>query len=313
MTHPTGNPTATTATPPSALTSSSAAPRRRPGALNSAFAAPDATTHRTLYGDPGRLRRRTHALRTAKVTGSDAAHTIANLAASVTPAGSRIADIGCGRGTSSVRLAGRLRPAALTLIDRSAALLDTAIARIREADPSTPVSAICADFHALPLPQGSLNLAVAAFCLYHSARPGTVVSQLARVLTTGTGAHPGHAVLATKSTTSYVELDELMVATDLDQGALTRPSLYATFHSTNIVAITASALDVVDVLHEQHTFRFTSHEQIATYLATTPKYPLPDHLATDATALAAELARRGARTELTMTSTVSYVLARARS
>jgi SAM-dependent methyltransferase len=279
---------------------------------SSVFVSPDAVTRRHLYGTPARLHRRTHALHTAKVAGSDAARTLADLAARVTPPGARVADIGCGRGTSSMHLAARLCPAELLLVDRSSALLDTAVARVLDTDDAPPVTAICADFHQLPLRRASLDLAVAGFCLYHSAAPEQVVAQIAATLATTERSRPGHAVLATKSTTSYVELDELVALTGLDPDAVRRPSLYATFHSTNFERITRSALDVLEVLHEQHAFRFTSHRQIAAYLATTPKYRLPEQLAGDPDALAAELARRGARPELTMTSTVSYVLARAR-
>ncbi|HEY6794263.1 MAG TPA: hypothetical protein VI248_06235, partial [Kineosporiaceae bacterium] len=71
---------------------------------HSVFADPDAATHQVLYGNPARLARRTRALHAAKVTGADAATTLTDLAARVTPPGGRIADIGCGRGTTSVHL-----------------------------------------------------------------------------------------------------------------------------------------------------------------------------------------------------------------
>jgi ubiquinone/menaquinone biosynthesis C-methylase UbiE len=221
-----------------------------------------------------------------------------------------VVDIGCGRGTTGVHLTARLHPVRFLLLDRSPALLATAADRLHHAH-GTPgpcsVSAVCADFHHLPLTARSIHLAVAAFCLYHSPNPASVVAQIATALAPG-----GHVVLATKSQSSYRELDEFVAQCGLDPHATTRASLYATFHSANAPTIAGEHLDILDVVDEQHVFTFTSHAHIGAYLATTPKYRLPPGLDTPED-LAQVLTRRGAARELTMTSQVTYILARSRT
>jgi trans-aconitate methyltransferase len=156
-----------------------------------------------LYVSAGRLARRTSALHRARVGGRDAAEVIADLAAwaAVTSA-PVIADIGCGRGTTTCLLAGRLPQARIIAIDLSAALLTTARNRLPAA---ARAGAARADFHRLPLRDGACGLAVAAFCLYHSRSPGEVIAEIARCLAPG-----ATAIIAVKSENSYQELDLLM-------------------------------------------------------------------------------------------------------
>lgn len=256
----------------------------------------------SLYATAGRLARRTGALHAAKTTGEDATATITELAAHVGPAHPVIGDIGCGRGTTTLALATRLRPRRLIALDRSPALLDTV--RDRAGDAGHAVETACADFHHLPLPTAGLDLAVAAFCMYHSPHPEQVVAEIARCLTPG-----GHAVLVTKSADSYHQIDQLIATLDLDPEATNRPSLYETFHSDNAAAITATALDVTHVTHQQHKFQFTGPDHLAAYLATSPKYKLPANLSGTTSTLAEELRRRMTDTTITATSTVTYVMA----
>src|SRR4051794_13496715 len=119
-----------------------------------------------LYATADRLFRRTDALHRAKISGRHAADVIADLAP---PNASVIADIGCGRGTTTLVLADQLQPRLLIALDASAALLDAARRRVARPD----VRFVCGDFHRLPLADGSCDLITAAFCLYHSPNPST--------------------------------------------------------------------------------------------------------------------------------------------
>ncbi len=257
-----------------------------------------------LYNSPERLTQRTRSLHAAKTTGADAAVTITELATHHTPRPQAVCDIGCGRGTTTLRLAADLRPSTLVALDQSHALLDVAVQRCRDA--GHPVTPICADFHTLPMPSGSIDLAVAAFCLYHSPQPHAVVAEIARCL-----APAGRAVLVTKSADSYAELDELIAATALDPDATARPSLYQSFHAANAPAIVSTSMAVVEVVEQRHEFRFENLDAVATYVATSPKYSGAEQFQ-EPDMIAAELRRHIPDTPVITTSTVSYIVAEAR-
>jgi SAM-dependent methyltransferase len=260
-----------------------------------------------LYGNADRLAARTSALGQAKVSGRPVPDTIARLAAVHLPAGDRIravADIGCGRGTSTRVLANRLSPRRLIAIDASQAMIEKARERIG-ATPGTEVAFLQADFHHLPLEACRYDVVAAAFCLYHSPQPATVVTEFARVL-------DGHgvAVLVTKDADSYRELDALVATAGLDPRAEHRESLYATAHSGNIAAVADSALEVVHVEHEEHESRFTGLDHVAAYLATNPKYDFAPGLYGNPGALASALHEWLPDRPLTTVSVVTYVVAR---
>lgn len=260
----------------------------------------DSAVRASLYATADRLARRSGALRAARIAGRPAEQVIADLAANRVTPGGAVADVGCGRGATTARLAKRLAPRVLLAVDLSPALLAVARTRLRH----HPVRSVCADFHRLPLPDGGLDLVVAAFCLYHSPRPADVIAELARCL-----APHGTAVLVTKSADSYRELDEL-VAASLDTHATSRPSLYATAHSGNLAALAGGALDVIEVIHERHRFRFTDLGHTAAYLSTSPKYALPTPLRGQPEALAAAMRAGLPEGPVTATSTVTYLVAR---
>jgi ubiquinone/menaquinone biosynthesis C-methylase UbiE len=255
-----------------------------------------------LYATAGRLASRTSALHRARVSGRHAADVIADLATdAANPAPDVIADIGCGRGTTTLTLAGRFPRARIAAIDLSAALLTTA--RNRTGRPGRAV-AVRADFHRFPLADRSCDLIVAAFCLYHSPDPASVITEIARCLTDN-----GTAVIAVKSANSYRELDRLMAASGLDPAAETHPSLYQAAHSGNITALAETGLAVRRAVHETHRFTFPALADTAEYLATSPKYDLPPALAGSADALAAALAARLPDQPVTATSVVTYLVA----
>lgn len=121
----------------------------------------------------------------AKISGLPAPQVIAGYAVAAQPADGIVLDIGCGRGASALALAQALPAARVCAVDASAALL--AATRDRPRARGLPVHTISADFHQLPLPTGRTSLAVAAFCLYHSPTPRTVLREIARCLAPGGG------------------------------------------------------------------------------------------------------------------------------
>jgi ubiquinone/menaquinone biosynthesis C-methylase UbiE len=255
-----------------------------------------------LYAAADRLASRTSALHRARVSGRHAADVIADLAAdAASPAPGVIADIGCGRGTTTLTLAARFPLARIAAIDLSAALLTAA--RNRTGSPGR-AAAVRADFHRLPLADRACDLIVAAFCLYHSPDPTSVIAEIARCLS-----RDGTAVIAVKSANSYQELDRLMAASGLDPTAESRPGLYQAAHSGNITALAETGLAVRQTVHETHRFTFPALADAAEYLATSPKYDLPPALRGSADALAAALVARLPGQPVTATSVVTYLVA----
>jgi SAM-dependent methyltransferase len=259
-----------------------------------------ARVHGDLYADADRLSRRTSALRTAKIAGPVVADTIVDLLTGYIAYGSTVADLGCGRGTTTLAIANAFG-CRLTALDSSASLLNTAAARFTDA--RVRIETVVGDFHRLPFEPGSLDAAVAAFCLYHSPRPADVVAEIGRSLRPD-----GIAVLVTKSADSYHELDQILVDTGLDPDAAAKPSLYTAFHSGNAAAITTEHLDVRSVIHHKHVFLFTDLALLAQYICTAPRYQ-PGALSHDVGAIANVLHRWASTRAITLTSTVTYVLA----
>lgn len=256
-----------------------------------------------LYAGADRLARRTGALHRAKVKGQHAGQAITDLAADALTGGrfpARVADVGCGRGTTTRLLAGRLPSARLVAVDLSASMLAAARSRV----PAGRAAFLQADFRCLPLACGSCDVVVAAFCLYHSTSPGDVIGEIARCLRPG-----GTAVLATKSADSYRDLDRLMAEARIDPDALARPSLYETAHGANLAALTSPHLLIEQVINDTHEFVFPSLAEAAEYLATSPKYQLPASLAAGPAALGAALRQWLPDGPVTAASTVTYITA----
>ncbi|MEV5694282.1 class I SAM-dependent methyltransferase [Micromonospora globbae] len=257
----------------------------------------------TLYATADRIGQRTSALHRAKVTGADAAGTIAALAAAAHPAPTRVADIGCGRGTTTIELARQYPAAAIVAVDQSPALL--AVVRNRLRTHAREINFVTADFHHLRGVLADVDVAVAAFCLYHSRRPEQVLAEIGACLAPG-----GHVIAATKSADSYATIDQVIAASGLDRGAISRPSLYEAFHTGNAeAAFAAAGLVLHRRLDQQHTFRFTDLAHLAEYAVTSPKYRLPPELTADPAALAAALRARLPDEPVTAASTVTYLVA----
>jgi SAM-dependent methyltransferase len=270
---------------------------------SSAFLDPD-KVRGEFYACPDRLVQRSGALHRAKIAGRYVPDVIAELASRwlLETAHPRIADIGCGRGSSTIALASRLPTAHLLAVDLSSALLVETGQRLRTAGYTATL--ICADFHHLPFADASCDLLVAAFCLYHAREPSQVIGEMARCL-----AADGIAILVTKSQDSYHELDLLVARAGLDADALSRPSLYATAHSGNLADLAAGAFVLKEAVHHRHTFRFSDLAHVGEYLATTPKYALSASFTGNASALTAALRSNQPDEPLTVTSTVTYVVA----
>ncbi|KOG50695.1 methyltransferase type 11 [Streptomyces decoyicus] len=261
-----------------------------------------------LYGKTARLARRSSALMRAKIAGRPVPETIVQLAQAHRTESDRlpglVADIGCGRGTSSCVIAEQLKPQRLVGIDASPALLNAARSRAGRY-PGTQLAFLQGDFHHLPLPDDSCELAVAAFCLYHSPAPGRAIAEIARTLAAG-----GLAVLVTKALDSYSDMDALITAAGLDPHADRHESLYATAHGGNLADLAQSAMDVVTVEHEEHRFEFSGLDHAAEYLATNPKYDLAPGLYGNPGALAAALHEWHPDKPISSTSVITYVVAR---
>jgi len=251
-----------------------------------------------LYADAGRLTQRTNALRTAKIAGADAAETICGLLDGGISADSVVADVGCGRGSTTLALAHRFRLRRLIAFDASQALLRAAAGRFAAAGVSAQT--IQGDFHRLPFAVSALDAVVAAFCLYHTPSPRQVIGEIARCLRSSS-----LAVLVTKSADSYADLDDIVAESGLDPHAHGRPSLYSSFHSGNMQSLAATYLKVVRMVEQRHLFRFNDFTHLAAYLSTTPRY----RINSDASAIAAKLRAWRPDTPVMMSSTVSYLVA----
>ncbi|GGY07356.1 class I SAM-dependent methyltransferase [Streptomyces minutiscleroticus] len=270
---------------------------------------PDPARQAELYGHASRLAVRSNALMRAKIFGRPVPDTIVGLVRNHHERPDRLGlalDLGCGRGTSSLAVAQELRPRRVLGLDAAPALIEQALQRVRRL-PSLPVSFLQGDFHHLPVSADSCDVVVAAFCLYHSPRPQTVVAEIDRALAPG-----GLAVLVTKGLDSYREMDQLVAAAGLDPGAEQRESLYVSAHSSNLAELAAVSLDVLTVEDEEHSFTFDGHDHLAEYLATNPKYDLAPGLYGNPGALAATLHEFVPDRPLSTKSLVTFVVAQAR-
>lgn len=253
-----------------------------------------------LYAGEDRTLRRSGALLAAKASGRNINDVVLGHADSACLTDSpAIVDVGCGQGRTTVRLAHRYPAATIAAIDASPAMT----AATRQRVTGLNVQPVTADFHALPLLDDSIDLAIAIMCLYHSPTPQRVISEISRVL------RPiGTTILVTKATDSYQELADLLQFAGLNPDTHDRPSLYEAAHSGNLRQLAkAGALTVHHVEHERHTFTFTDLAHTAAYLSTCPQYALPEPLR-EPHMLADALRARIPDKPVTTTATISYLV-----
>jgi len=107
----------------------------------------------------------------------------ARAAASLLPRGATLADLGCGTGWAARELVGHV--ARLICIDRSPGMLAEARRALGERRRGTQIEYREGELDALPLPDASLDGAVAALVLHHLASPEPALREAARVLRPG--------------------------------------------------------------------------------------------------------------------------------
>jgi SAM-dependent methyltransferase len=145
------------------------------------------------YADDARLRRRAAAY-TGVGTVVDARESIVAAVAAVRP--QRVLEVGCGWGELALLIRAETR-AEVVAIDISPRMVELA--------SSAGVDAAVGDVQELPFADGSFDVAVAAWMLYHVPDIDRGVSELARVVRPG-----GRLVAATNSVTHLHELRELV-------------------------------------------------------------------------------------------------------
>lgn len=93
-----------------------------------------------------------------------------------------VADLGCGTGDASERLARRVER--VIAVDQSAAMLDAARKRLNGA---AGVEFLEGELEALPLDAGSVDAAVCLLVLHHLADPAGAIREMARIVRTERG------------------------------------------------------------------------------------------------------------------------------
>ncbi|HEX8916635.1 MAG TPA: class I SAM-dependent methyltransferase [Humisphaera sp.] len=91
---------------------------------------------------------------------------IAEAAAGVTPGAKAVLDVGCGAGNYTLKLLGRLPGLDCTLLDLSRPMLDRAAQRVSAAGAGR-VTTVQSDVRGLSLPDGSVDVILAAAVLHH--------------------------------------------------------------------------------------------------------------------------------------------------
>jgi ubiquinone/menaquinone biosynthesis C-methylase UbiE len=99
------------------------------------------------------------------------------------PSGSRVLEVGCGRGVALPVLAELCQPSRLVGLDVDPALLDEAQPGLSEA--GARCEQVCADVREMPFEDASFDVVIDFGTLYHIARPANGLSEIARVLRPG--------------------------------------------------------------------------------------------------------------------------------
>lgn len=116
-------------------------------------------------------------------------------AAAMATAPGRVLEVGCGEGELAARIAGT--GTEVVASDQSPRMVELTVAR--------GVEAFIADVQALPFPDASFDVAIAAWMLYHVPNVDRALAELARVLRPG-----GRLVVATNANDHLLELRQLV-------------------------------------------------------------------------------------------------------
>jgi len=98
---------------------------------------------------------------------------------------SAVLEIGSGPGELALEIARRLPGSDVVGVDLAEAMIQTAVARAREAQLDGRVRFVLADAAAIPLVDGSIDVTVSTLSLHHWADPATVFVEIWRVLRPG--------------------------------------------------------------------------------------------------------------------------------
>lgn len=99
------------------------------------------------------------------------------------PRGTRVLEVGCGRGVALRPFVQCLAPIRLTGLDFDDGLL--AVARERIAREATPAELVLADVRDMPFSDGDFDVVIDFGTCFHIARPADALREIARVIAPG--------------------------------------------------------------------------------------------------------------------------------
>jgi ubiquinone/menaquinone biosynthesis C-methylase UbiE len=176
------------------------------------------------------------------VSGPDAREVLFEAIAEIEPGS--VIEVGCGGGELAERVQRDLR-ADVVAIDQSERMVELALAR--------GVDARIGDVRKLPFEDGSFDLAVAAWMLYHVPEPDSALSELARVL------RPGGRLVAVTNWSDH--LREMLAL-----GGLERAFDDLSFRGENGAELLNVHFSRVETRDASGTVTFRDAEQIRSYL-----------------------------------------------
>jgi len=177
--------------------------------------------------------------------------------------GARVLEVGCGPGRFWPPLAARL-PAdlAITLTDLSPGMVDEALATVRGVGRWTDVRGQVADVCALPYPDGSFDVVLALYMLYHAPDPDLAVREIARVLKPG-----GRLIAATNADGNLGSLFELRERAFPEAG---REKMSDSFTLETGEPIVRRHFAEVTVARARDELRVTDPADIVAYITSSP-------------------------------------------
>lgn len=176
------------------------------------------------------------------------------------PAAFDYLDVGAGRGSL-------VREVKETFNDAQVCALDASEAHVEYIHENVPAcSATVGKFEALPYDGDAFDVVSAMFCLYHATDLERVLSELTRVTRPG-----GVVITATKSRTSYSELDAVVQA--VVPGAEVRAGeFYDRFPSERHLESIGPIGELVHQTVDKQEFTFTEETDLLEYIDTVAPY-----------------------------------------